>query len=57
LVAGNNLYLAILAKDASVGGGLFNQFDGFLMNLRDHSKPDRPAPSAEYFYGWVTEGW
>ena len=57
LVNGNNLYMAAVVKDSSVGGGLFNRFDGFLMNMRDHSKPDRPAPSFEYFYGWVTEGW
>lgn len=57
LVSGNNLYMAVVAKDSSVGGGLFNQFDGFLMNLRDHSSADRPAPNFEYFYGWVTEAW
>ncbi|MBN2093358.1 T9SS type A sorting domain-containing protein [candidate division KSB1 bacterium] len=57
LISGNNLYMAVVAKDSSVGGGLFNQFDGFLMNLRDRSKEDRPVPPFEYFYGWVTEGW
>jgi hypothetical protein len=57
LVSGNNLYMAVAAKDASVGGGLFNQFDGFLMNLRDRSKADRPVANFEYFYGWVTEAW
>ncbi len=57
LVDGNNLYMAAIVKDSSVGGGLFNRFDGFLMNLRDRSKPDRPVPVFEYFYGWVTETW
>jgi len=57
LVFGNNLYMAAVVKDSSVGGGLFNQFDGFLMNMRDHSSVDRPAPPFEYFYGWVTEAW
>lgn len=57
LVSGNKLYLGIRCNDKSVGGGLFNQFDGFLMNLRDRSKADRPVPPFEYFYGWVTEGW
>ncbi len=57
LVSGNYLYMAAVVRDSSVGGGLFNQFDGFLMNMRDHSKVDRPAPPFEYFYGWVTEGW
>ncbi|MDZ7271932.1 MAG: hypothetical protein ONB17_09985, partial [candidate division KSB1 bacterium] len=57
LVSGNYLYMAAVVRDSSVGGGLFNQFDGFLMNMRDHSRVDRPAPPFEYFYGWVTEGW
>ncbi len=57
LVDGNTLYMAAVVKDSSVGGGLFNKFDGFLMNMRDHSKADRPAPPFEYFYGWVTETW
>ncbi len=57
LVRGNKLYMAAEVKDRSVGGGLFNHFDGFLMNMRDHSNVDRPAPNFEYFYGWVTESW
>lgn len=57
LVNGTNLYVAATVKDSSVGGGLFNRFDGFLMNLRRHEVPDRPAPPFEYFYGWVTEPW
>lgn len=60
LVVGNDLYMAAVVKDSSVGGGLFNRFDGFLMNMRDHSKRDantQIAPNFEYFYGWVTEPW
>jgi hypothetical protein len=57
LVQGNWLYLGITVKDSSVGGGLFNRFDGFLMNLRDHASPNRPAPPFEYFYAWVAEPW
>ncbi len=57
LVHENKLYVGVFVKDASVGGGLFNRFDGLLMNLRDRSKPDRPVANFEYFYGWVTEGW
>jgi hypothetical protein len=53
----NKLYIAVHCKDKSIGGGLFNHFDGFLMNMRDRSKADRPVPAFEYFYGWVTEGW
>lgn len=57
LVKDNNFYLAAVVKDSSVGGGLFNQFDGFLMNLRNHADPGRPSPPFEYFYAWVTEPW
>jgi hypothetical protein len=64
LVSGNNLYIGAIVPDSSVGGGLFNMFDGFLMNMRDHAKSRRdpaghyfPAPPFEYFYGWVTESW
>lgn len=57
LVKDNWLYLAATVNDSSVGGGLFNQFDGFLMNVRRHEVTDRPAPPFEYFYAWVTEPW
>ena len=57
LVNGNKLYVAVDVKDSSVGGGLFNRFDGFLINIRNHADPNRPAPPFEYFYGWVTETW
>lgn len=57
LVRGDSLYMAVIARDSSVGGGLFNKFDGLLMNMRNHASPDRPAPVFEYFYGWVTEPW
>lgn len=57
LVKGDSLYMAVIALDSSVGGGLFNKFDGLLMNMRNHASPDRPAPNFEYFYGWVTESW
>jgi hypothetical protein len=56
LVSGDKLYVGIHVKDKSVGGGLFNHFDGFLMNMRDKSAP-RPAPAFELFYGWVAETW
>lgn len=57
LTDGDTLYLAAIVRDSSIGGGLFNRFDGFIMNLRRHEVPDRPAPPFEYFYGWVTEPW
>jgi hypothetical protein len=56
LVSGDRLYVGIMVKDKSVGGGLFNHFDGFLMNMREKSAP-RPAPAFEFFYGWVAETW
>ncbi|MCB0283762.1 MAG: T9SS type A sorting domain-containing protein [Calditrichaeota bacterium] len=59
LVNGNNLYLAATVMDSSVGGGLFNKFDGFLINIRNRAEQVTGgiAPPFEYFYGWVTEGW
>ncbi len=57
LVVGNELYLGVAVKDSSVGAGLFNRFDGVLMNIRRKSDPARPAPPFEYFYGWVSEPW
>lgn len=60
LTVGNKLYVAVAVKDSSVGGGLFNQFDGLLMNLRGHAARDPETfryPNFEYFYGWVTETW
>ena len=59
LVNGNKLYVAAVVKDRSVGGGLFNKFDGFLMNIRNRAEqvPGGIAPPFEYFYGWVTETW
>ena len=53
LVNGNQLYMAFIVPDSSVGGGaVFNRFDGLLMGLKDHSQAGRPAPIAEYFYSW-----
>ena len=53
LVVGNQLYMGAVVRDSSVGGSQnFNQFDGFLIGLKDHSTPSRPAPPAEYTYTW-----
>ena len=57
LVQGNELILGISVRDSSVGGGLFNECDALLMNIRDHSSPNLPAPPFEYGYGWVAETW
>jgi hypothetical protein len=57
LVQGNSLYLAVVARDSSVGGGLWAKFDALLMNIRNAAAANRPAGSFEYFYGWVAEGW
>ncbi|HEX9005730.1 MAG TPA: T9SS type A sorting domain-containing protein, partial [Bacteroidota bacterium] len=66
LAKGDTLYVAVICKDKSIGGGLFNQFDGLLMNLR-YAQPtgylQSPTPAhrtnqaVEIFYGWVTETW
>ncbi len=53
LTVGNQLYMGARVKDQSVGGGpMFNRFDGFIMDLKDHSSPNFPKPVAEYFWSW-----
>ena len=53
LVVGNQLYLGAECRDKSIGGSeLFNRFDGFLMDLKNHADPGAPKPVAEYLYGW-----
>ncbi len=51
LVAGNQLYLGITAKDSSIGGGGFNNFDAVLMNLRRKNEPPNHG-AFEYFLAW-----
>lgn len=66
LVKGDSLYIGLVCRDKSIGAGLFNQFDGVLMNLRYkqatgfQGTPTRDyntAAAFEIFYGWVSEGW
>ncbi|HZL85265.1 MAG TPA: T9SS type A sorting domain-containing protein [Candidatus Krumholzibacteria bacterium] len=53
LVVGNQLYLGAVVRDKSIGGSIdFNRFDGLLMGLKNHSDPNAPKPTAEYFYSW-----
>ena len=40
LVVGNQLYMAAVVEDASIGGSKnFNRFDGFLMAIKNHADP------------------
>jgi hypothetical protein len=56
LVVGNQLWLGAVMRDSSIGGGgTFNEFDGFLMGMKDHSQTSRPAPQAEYLYAWWSQ--
>jgi hypothetical protein len=66
LVKGDSLYVAIICKDKSIGGGNFNQFDGFLSDMRYKQATGfnktpfpqaRTSQACEIFYGWVTEPW
>jgi hypothetical protein len=66
LAKGDSLYIALIAKDKSIGGGPFNHFDGFLSNIRYRQadgfqstpfRGDRQNQACEIFYGWVTETW
>jgi len=51
--AHNQLWLGFTVRDSSVGGSMnFNEMDGFLMNIKDHSNAARPAPAGEYQYSW-----
>ena len=53
LTVGNKLYMAAVVRDSSVGGSnVYNMFDGFLINVRDHSTTGHPAPDCEYTYTW-----
>lgn len=57
LVMGDSLYLAFTVKDSSIGGGNFGAADAIIFNIRDKSDSTRrPAPSGEYLYGWINEG-
>lgn len=56
LTAGDYLYIAARMPDQSIGGGnTWARFDGLLMNLMDHSSPNRPVPPQELFYVWWDE--
>jgi len=66
LAKGDSLYVAVICRDKSIGGGLFNHFDGFLMNMRYRQADGfqgtpylsyRTNQACEIFYGWVTEPW
>ncbi|MEW6509663.1 MAG: hypothetical protein AB1428_01750, partial [Bacteroidota bacterium] len=60
-----NLYVAIICKDNSIGAGSFNQFDGFLSNLRykgatgylGNPYRNRMNQANEIFYAWESETW
>jgi hypothetical protein len=51
---GNQLYMAAVCRDSSVGGSAdFNRFDGFLMAIKDHRDPFATQHGPiEYLYSW-----
>lgn len=60
LVNGDSLYVAVIVKDSSIGGGGWPgpaKWEGVLSNMRNKSKADRPVPNGEIYYAWNTEGW
>jgi hypothetical protein len=60
LVKGDSLYVGIVVKDSSIGGGPWPgpaKWEGILSNLRNISGTDRPVPNGEIYYAWNTEGW
>ena len=51
LVQGNQLYMAAIVEDQSIGGSIeFNRFDGLLMGMKNHAEVG--APQNEYLYSW-----
>src|SRR5689334_3672471 len=71
LTSGNQLYVAFIVPDSSIGGSFeFNRFDGLLMSIKDHTATPRsgysagdgrvsqetPAPPSEYLYSWWFPG-
>ena len=68
LIFNDSLYIGIRVQDSSVGGGPFNAFDGFLMNLRyrqatgfqysgGEGRTWNTHQSYEAFYAWIKESW
>src|SRR5258708_6743393 len=57
LVKADSLYVGVKVWDKSIGGGLFNHFDGILSNIRQKQQTGRPVGSGEIFYAWVSETW
>jgi hypothetical protein len=60
LVHGDSLYVGIVVKDSSIGGGPWPgpaKWEGVLSNLRNITGTDRPVPNGEIYYAWNTEGW
>lgn len=53
LVYGNQLYMAAIVEDQSIGGSIeFNRFDGLLMGMKNHAELGFPKPQNEYMYTW-----
>ena len=67
LTKGDTLWVGIVAKDKSIGAGLFNWFDGILANMRYKQatgylpNPINPGYNLnmedEIFYAWCSETW
>ena len=67
LVKADTLWVGIVAKDKSIGAGLFNWFDGILANVRYRQATGyQPNPinpgwnlnqEDEIFYAWCSETW
>lgn len=63
---GDSLYIAVVCRDKSIGGGLWAHNDALLMNLR-YPEPTgilgtptrdwNTQKNYECYYGWVAEGW
>ena len=53
LVQGNQLFLAFIIPDSSIGGTVdWARWDAILMSVKNKSISSRPASPSEYFYTW-----
>jgi len=57
LVQGNQLFLAFVIPDSSIGGTAdWARWEAILMSVKNKLVSSRPAPPIEYFYTWWLAG-
>jgi hypothetical protein len=57
LVQGNQLFIAFIIPDSSIGGTSdWARWDAIIMSVKDKSNISRPSSPVEYFYTWWLNG-